>query len=114
MNVNPSHITHLVTVKQNDTARLLYDDLKINGTPINLVSSSVVLVWHDPRNNITERKDATVQVAPSGSVSYQLTEADLEATGSHLMEWEVIRADGTKLSVPTEGYFKLNILGDLD
>lgn len=114
MNINPSQISNLVTIKQNDTARILYDDLKINGVAINLSGSAVTLVWRNPRTGTTTRKTATVAVAASGSVSYALTADDLASPGSFVLEWEVVFPDTTQLSVPTETYLKLNILDDLD
>ncbi len=111
---NPSEIVSLTTVKQGDTSRLLYDDLHIGGTPINLSGSTVTLVWYNPRTETTSRKSATINVAASGSVSYQLTSSDLETAGSYILEWEVEFADGTQVSIPTEGYLKLNIEEDLD
>ena len=114
MNLSPAEIYSLVSIKQNDSARVLYDDLIINGTAINLSGSSVALVWHDPCTRVTTRKVATVAVEASGSVLYQLTAEYVGTAGSFICEWEITFGDGKKLTVPTDGYLKLNIEDDLD
>ena len=114
MNISPSRISNLVEIKQNDTSRILYDDLTINGTKLNLSGSSVNLVWRNPRDGSSSRKVATVASPPeSGSVYYALTPTDVATAGSFILEWEVIFNDTTELSVPTSGYIKLSILPDL-
>ena len=113
--IYPSEVYSLVTIKQRDSARLLFDDLSVNGTPLNLATASVALVWLNPATGTATRKTATIVTAASGSVSYQLTAADVETPGSYLLEWEVTFTDtNTQLTVPTDKYLKLNITDDLD
>jgi hypothetical protein len=114
MTFNPSQISSLVTIKQNDTARILYDTLTISGTPLNLTSGSVMLIWYDPVEGTATRKSGSVQVAESGSVSYQLTSDDVGTVGNFILEWEATLSSSTVLTVPTETYIKLKILPDLD
>lgn len=102
-----------IPIKQHDTARTLTDTLLLDGAAIDITSASVVLVWKRPDAQVY-RRDATIVDAETGQVSYAPLAADVEDIGIHLLEWEITFASGKILTVPTNGYIRLNVLPDLD
>jgi hypothetical protein len=113
MQINPSQVSQIIEVRRGDDARIFGEQLLIGTTPINLSGSSVTLVLHDPSTSTTTRRTATVTSAVSGSVQYQFVEADVETAGTKLMEWEIINSAGKELTIPTTGYYVLDIINDL-
>lgn len=111
--IPPSQISQLVEVRQGDTQRIIYDQLLLGGTPINLSGSTVTLVFYDPVAKTVVRRAGDITVAASGSVQYQLESDDLANTGSRLLEWECVDQLGRELTIPTTTYIKMNILPDL-
>ena len=114
MNFNPSEITDYIRVKQNDTSRILYDQLFLNGSPLSLVSSSVKLNLYNLTTSANAQYTANITVPASGSVNIQFPATEIATTGSYLAEWQVTLSDATELTVPTEGYILIRVIDDLD
>lgn len=113
MNIAPSRISQLIEIKRGDTQRIVYDQLVLSGNPIDLTNQTVSLVIYDPATESVTRRDATVTLAVSGSVQYQLVSDDVATTGSRFMEWEIVNQDSKELTAPSDKYIKMNILPDL-
>jgi hypothetical protein len=113
MTITPSLISDVIVVKAGDTMRLLYDQLQLDGTNINLSGSSVFLYIYNPSTDETTIRSGSVSSAISGSVQYQLTSGDIGTEGDRLAEWRVVDGSGKVLSVPTSGYIYWNIYRNL-
>ena len=114
MTINPSQVSSIMTVKAGDTLRVSYDILQLGGQYINLVSSSVFLIIHDPTTNTSVSRSAVISDATSGSVQYQLTSDDIGNAGSKLAEWKIITQDNKVLYVPSNAYILWNIVSNLE
>jgi hypothetical protein len=114
MTINPSQVSSIMTVKAGDTLRVSYDTLQLGGQAINLVSSSVFLIIHDPVADTTVSRSATITDAVSGSIQYQLTTDDIGTAGSKLAEWKIITQDSKVLYVPSDSYILWNIVRTLE
>lgn len=114
MRINPSDIAQIIQIKKSDTVRSIYDTLMFYGSVIDLTNATVSLNIYNPLTDVNVSRAATVVVAASGSVQYQLVSADVAVTGSFLSEWQIIYQNGTELSVPTSGYNLIEIVEDLD
>lgn len=114
MTITPSDITEYITIKQGDTARIIYDDLTLSGFPIDLTGATVWLNFYEFTDSTSVARMATVTVPISGSVSYQLTEEDVATTGTKALEWTIQFQNGTALTVPTEGYILLRVVPTLE
>lgn len=113
MTITPAQVYSVITVKEGDNARILYDTLTLGGQPVPLTNATVSLWWYDTVEDTRTEKSATIVSDVSGSVSYQLTTDDVSEPGVKLLEWSIQFQNGKTLRLPTEGYIKLNISGDL-
>lgn len=100
-----------VNIKQHDTSGLFTDTLTIDGTAINLTDADVFFLLRKP--GLIIRQEAEVVTEASGTVKYQVVEADVAITGKFQQEWEIVFSDDTLLTVPNDGYNIVNILHDL-
>lgn len=112
--INPSEIKNTVLVKQNDTARILYDTLTVsdetNTYAVDLTNCTASLLWYDYINELMTAKSASIETpAVSGSVSYLLTSDDVSTVNDYLLQWKVTYSDGKVLTLPESKYIKLNI-----
>lgn len=114
MTISPHRVTSLVEIKEGDSARILYDTLTFDGQYLDLTYATASLYWLDNVSGTRETKSITVINAVSGSVSYQLTDDDVAESGTRLLEWSIRYNNGKVLRVPTAGYVKLNIVGDIE
>ena len=114
MTINPSQISDYITIKQNDTSRILYDTLYVNSAVLNLSGSSVKLNLYDLNTQINAQYTASVVTPASGSVSIQFPATEVATTGSFLAEWQVVFGDNTQLTVPTDGWILIRVIDDLD
>ena len=113
MTIHPYQVDQLIEVTEGDTARLLYDTLYLAGQVVPLSGSTVTLWWYDPVADTRVEKSASIVVAASGSVSYQLTADDVSDAGVKLLQWNVAFPSGKQLRIPTGKYLELDIVGDL-
>lgn len=114
MTINPSQISDYITIKQNDTSRILYDTLYVNSAVLNLSGSTVKLNLYDLATSTNAQYTANVVTPASGSVSIQFPATEVATTGSYLAEWEVQFADNTQLTIPSEQYILIRVIDDLD
>jgi hypothetical protein len=114
----------IAVVKQGDTARVWTDTLTIDDEPIDLTGAVVKLrirayepsgpfgtLGGTPTGDATE-EDATVTDALAGEVSYQPNDGDVAVAGFFALEWAITIA-GAHLTVPSNGYIILQVVGDL-
>jgi hypothetical protein len=103
----------VVYLKRGDTARKITDSLSLDGAPIDLSGTTVVLVWA-PAGEAVQRKTASIGEDPSlGQVSYTMSAEDVATAGVVRIEWEITFADQSVLTVPTLDDTILRILPDL-
>ena len=57
---------------------------------------------------------AEIVDAPSGHLRYSPVTADVDTSGTYLVEWEVVGPDGKPDTYPTDGYDTWLIVDDLD
>lgn len=101
------------TWKQHDTAQAWTDTLLLNAAPINLSNCTVQLLIQPEAGGTVLARAGTITDAATGRVSYQPVDADVAAVGTYLLEWEITQADGKKLTVPNDGYIRIEIIADL-
>lgn len=99
-----------VNIKAGDTARPWTDVLKLGGTAINLSGATVKLriEMQQPSGARVER-DAVVTNPAEGRVSYQPIAEDVETPGKYALEWAIEFANGSRLTVPSEGQIILHV-----
>jgi hypothetical protein len=103
----------MIELKQHDTARPLTDTLTLGGTPINLTGAAVSLIFKNRRTLKSIKRAAVIVSAPAGTVKYQPVAEDVADQVEFDLEWEIVFADSTQLTVPTSGYTRLRINSDL-
>ena len=102
-----------VTIKRNDSNRLLQDTLKIDGTPIDFTGfSDLTCVFRKGetvvRATATSDPDLTL-----GILSVTIPSAVSTVAGRWKLEWEIQYSNNTQITVPTKGQNELVVLPDL-
>jgi hypothetical protein len=98
--------------KRGDTARILQDQLLVNGQPINLTSCAVVLVGKRIDMLSAQRINATITSEALGEVQASLAALVMDEAVWEL-EWEVTFSNDLVLTFPANGYHTLKVAPDL-
>lgn len=105
------------TMKANDTlprlrSTLTYSDASV----VDLTGSSVQFIMRtvDPGAPKVKAAAAIVTASAPAVVEYTWAAVDTDSPGSYLGEFEVTFPDSRVRTFPTEGYFTIDILSDLD
>ncbi len=106
-------------IKRGDTRPILVATLSstVNDvtTPIDLTGVLAVKFMFE-RDGVVIERTATISSPPtSGVITYQFTIADWDAfaTGNYAIEIQIAYAVDDFLSVPTKGFGRLTVTGDL-
>lgn len=101
-------------IKAYDTKIRFVDTLTCNGVAADLTGWTVKFLLKAQTSTVFS-DDATIEVAASGSVSYE-PGADFPTTpGLYQQEWEATEtATGKVLTFPSDNYNKIRILPDLN
>lgn len=112
----PQEVSDDIVIKRHDSKRTIVDTLYLNdgAAVLNLSGSTVLLVRQNTKTGVTTKVTASIVTPESGSVYYQLTDSDVQETGSYWCEWQANYLDGTQITSPTTQYFLINIKGDLE
>lgn len=99
------------TIKQGDTAPVLYDSLTYSdGTQVNLTGASVNLVVRQmTASNVAFNKSATIVTPTTGSVSYTFTSTDTATAGQYVANWIVTFSGGSQMTFPTVGELEITV-----
>ena len=104
-------------IKANDTlpklrATLTYSD----SSTVDLTGSTVQFVMRSENSVIPTVKSPATIITPTAPavVEYEWVPVDTAAPDSYLGEFEVTFADLKVRTFPTEGYFTIDIVADLD
>ena len=100
-----------VSIKRNDTHRLLSDTLMIGKVVIDLTNSTVTAVFS--KEDTVIRHAASILEATAGTVSCDVPDSVAGEVGSWSQEWEIVFENQRQLTVPTEGYNEIIVNPDL-
>lgn len=107
-------------IKQGDTAPPLEATLRdaVTKAPVDLTGATQVRFKMRPAGSgATPTVDANAAIIGdpvNGRVRYVWVDADTAVPGRYEAEYQITWADTTKQTVPNEGYFFVNVIGDLD
>jgi hypothetical protein len=101
------------SIKRGDREPSISATLKQNDVVIDLTGSTVKFIM-TTRDGTAKVSASAVIVTPlQGLVRYDWQLADTDTQGHYIAEWEITLPTGRKLSVPTEGYASIEVVGDL-
>ena len=110
-----------LTYKQHDTAPSPVWDLKdeSTGSAVAIDLTTATSVTFNMRTAGTTgapkvSQTLTIVTAASGRVQHDWGSTDLDTVGSFEYEFEILWADGTKETVPNDGYGTITVVDDLD
>lgn len=105
-----------ILMKAGDTAPVVRATLlDEQGAPVDLTGASVKFVMAtatEPRT-VSVDSAATLADAANGVVEYAWAVGDTNEPGSYVAEFEVVYADTSVQTFPTEGYVDVTITDDL-
>jgi len=109
--VYDSDVSTVTQIKRNDTAPALTSVLGVD-----LTGATVAMLMRDDTNGEikVDLGAATITDAATGTVSYAWQAGDTDTAGMFYVEWVVTFGDGTKRSLPVQGFDRVLIFGDLD
>jgi hypothetical protein len=100
-------------LKVGDTARAWTSTLAINGTPVNLTGATVTLRRRQTNPLVageeTETMTMDVVSSAAGTVSYQPLEEDVDTAADFDIEFYILYADLSDLTLPENGFIKMKI-----
>ncbi len=101
----------MLKVKQNDTARKVTATLLVNKEVINLTGAVVSIIFLNRATDMSPLvRSATILDPPTGGkVEYQLVPEDTATVGDFYVEFHVLMADNSELSIPNDGYYEMTI-----
>jgi hypothetical protein len=103
-------------VKRHDTAIEFNATLEKDGSPVDLTGATSVR-FHMKKGATVYEADATVVTPASGTVKFTVfgaTPAFPTTLGTWDQEWQVVFADGSKLSFPSGTNNAVEIVADLN
>jgi hypothetical protein len=110
-------------IKRNDTLPVLQVNIgtrgnlgqKIGYDLTNVVASAITFTMIDNCSNTkVYAKPAQIICVSGGTIQYSWEEGDTDTEGIYFGEFELIFNTGQKLSIPTQGGIKIEILKDIN
>jgi hypothetical protein len=107
----------LTSIKRKDLKPVFSKQLLDHGRPgypIDLMGCSVwFIMTPEGADTPSIQRLAVIDDAVSGRVHYQWLPGDTDAPGNYLAEWEILYPDGTRRTIPEDGYDRVSIVADL-
>ena len=100
------------TIKKGDTRPIIKATLSDASGALNLTGTTVKLVLRNASSGVIARRTCTLDDAALGKVSYAwiATPTDVATEASYYASFEVTYADTSLLSVPSSGYFTIDVV----
>lgn len=109
-----------IVLKTNDRRPYLDSILNDVNGPIDLTGASVQFFMKDADDSVVVNQSSTdapalvtIEDSTAGSVRYKWAAADTSTGGHFRAEWQITFADGTKVTVPNDGYLSVVIRDDI-
>lgn len=113
--------TQIFKIKRNDTLPFLEVYISTSGnlgqktgfdlTGVTAVTFSMI---DDCSNSKIFEQSAEIICSSGGTIQYQWQDGDTDTIGSYLGEFELRYLNGKRLSIPTQGGIKIEIIKDIN